>query len=82
MVYFQRFDPQLSSVRSQLHDVVGKLKVVKAVARDQPRNSIEYLKISGGMLIDMCIHECDIIRWMTGKNPETIYVMSKIVSDS
>lgn len=45
------------------------------MSRDHPRNSIEYLKISGGILLDMCVHDVDCLRWMTGQNPEMIYVM-------
>lgn len=71
----RRFDPQTASIHSRIPDVVGELKVVKTVSRDHPRNSIEYLRISGGIVLDSCIHDINMLLWMSRQIPDTIYAI-------
>nr|XP_039249190.1 inositol 2-dehydrogenase-like [Styela clava] len=71
----KRFDPQTAAIRSQIPEVVGRLKVVKSVSRDHPRNSIEYLKISGGIALDMAIHDVDMLIWLADQIPDTIHAI-------
>ncbi len=49
--------------------VIGKAVVFKASSRDPFRPSLEYLdpNHSGGLIIDMGIHDIDIARWMMGE---------------
>lgn len=50
----RRFDPHFTKVRSAVQSgQVGKLHKVKSISRDNPVPTLDYLKISGGI-----IHDC------------------------
>lgn len=43
------------------------------LCRDNPEPPIEYLKISGGIFHDMLCHDFDMIHFLTGEFPESVY---------
>ncbi|XP_071510428.1 inositol 2-dehydrogenase-like [Diadema antillarum] len=70
----RRFDPHIRAVRDQV--VAGSVGVVRRihfVANDLQFPSIDYLKISGGIYLDSGIHEVDIVCWIVGEAPETVF---------
>nr|XP_002131635.1 uncharacterized protein LOC100178609 [Ciona intestinalis] len=77
----RRYDSGFLEAVSRKEDEIGRLKSVKLTSRDYPRNTIEYLKISGGMCTDMCIHDIDIIRWIVGQNPIEVYAVGHAFFD-
>ena len=64
----RRFDKGMCKLRNQVvKGKVGKVFQVKSTSRDQPRPSIEYLKLSGGMFHDTAIHDIDFVCWTVRK---------------
>src|SRR5262249_26273493 len=64
-----RFDAGYAAAKRQIDDGrIGTPLVFKATSRDPFRPSLEYAnpKSSGGMLIDMGIHDFDLARWFMG----------------
>src|SRR3954453_6084449 len=69
MGYMRRFDAGYAAAKRQIDDGrIGTPLVFKATSRDPFRPSLEYAnpKSSGGMLIDMGIHDFDLARWFMG----------------
>ncbi len=69
MGFMRRFDPGYAAAKQQIDaGRIGMPLVFKATSRDPFRPSLEYANpaSSGGMLIDMGIHDFDLARWFMG----------------
>jgi scyllo-inositol 2-dehydrogenase (NAD+) len=69
MGFMRRFDAGYAAAKKRIDEGrIGMPLVFKATSRDPFRPSLEYAnpKSSGGMLIDMGIHDFDLARWFMG----------------
>ena len=69
MGFMRRFDAGYAAGKRQIEEGrIGTPLVFKATSRDPFRPSLEYANpaSSGGMLIDMGIHDFDLARWFMG----------------
>ena len=69
MGFMRRFDAGYAAAKKQIDaGRIGDPLVFKATSRDPFRPSLEYANpaSSGGMLIDMGIHDFDLARWFMG----------------
>jgi inositol 2-dehydrogenase len=69
MGFMRRFDSGYAAAKKQIEGGrIGTPLVFKSTSRDPFRPSLEYAnpKSSGGMLIDMGIHDFDLARWFMG----------------
>ena len=69
MGFMRRFDPGYAAAKKEIDaGRIGTPLVFKSTSRDPFRPSLEYAnpKSSGGMLIDMGIHDFDLARWFMG----------------
>jgi predicted dehydrogenase len=70
MGFMRRFDAGYAAAHEHIQDGrIGTPLVFKSTSRDPFRPSLEYAnpKSSGGMLIDMGIHDFDLARWFMGE---------------
>jgi inositol 2-dehydrogenase len=70
MGFMRRFDPGYAAAKRQIDEgKIGRPVVFKSTSRDPFPPSIEYAnpKSSGGILIDMGIHDIDLARWFMGE---------------
>jgi predicted dehydrogenase len=70
MGFMRRFDPGYAAAKKEIDaGRIGAPLVFKSTSRDPFRPSLEYAnpKSSGGMLIDMGIHDFDLARWFMGE---------------
>jgi scyllo-inositol 2-dehydrogenase (NAD+) len=70
MGFMRRFDPGYAAAKRQVMDgKIGKPVVFKSTSRDPFRPSLEYANpaSSGGILVDMGIHDLDLARWFMGE---------------
>jgi inositol 2-dehydrogenase len=70
MGFMRRFDVGYAAAKKRIEDgVVGTPIVFKSSSRDPHRPSLEYAnpKSSGGMIVDMGIHDFDLARWFMGE---------------
>jgi scyllo-inositol 2-dehydrogenase (NAD+) len=68
--FMRRFDAGYAAAKKQIEEGrIGTPLVFKSSSRDPFRPSLEYAnpKSSGGMLIDMGIHDFDLARWFMGE---------------
>jgi inositol 2-dehydrogenase len=70
MGLMRRFDPGYAAAKRRLAEgVIGRPVVFKSSSRDPHRTSLEYAdpRSSGGMILDMGIHDFDLARWFMGE---------------
>ena len=73
----RRFDPTRVKVRKEVKaGRIGQLQMVKTTSRDNPLPSVDYLRISGGIFHDCAIHDIDVIMWIVGEFPTTVYAQA------
>jgi myo-inositol 2-dehydrogenase/D-chiro-inositol 1-dehydrogenase len=79
----RRFDHNFKRVRDMiLQGKVGVPHIVKVTSRDPEPPPKEYIKVSGGMFIDMTIHDFDMARFLAGSDVEEVYVQGAVLVDS
>ena len=77
----RRFDPAYIKVKERIDNgELGKLENFRAVSRDPYQPSLAYLKTSGGLLVDMGIHDFDTARFFFGE-VEEVYAIGTAVRD-
>ena len=70
MGFMRRFDPGYAAAKARLTEgKIGKVVLFKSTSRDPYRTSLEYAdpKSSGGMIMDMGIHDFDLARFFMGE---------------
>ncbi len=71
----RRFDPSMQRVRDIVSSgTIGRPVSLHIVNRDPEPPSIEFLKTSGGMFLDMTIHDFDMARFQLG-NVQEVYAL-------
>src|SRR6202790_740518 len=68
--FMRRFDAGYAAAKKKIDEgVIGTPIVFKCSSRDPMRPSLEYAnpKSSGGMIVDMGIHDFDLARWYMGE---------------
>ncbi len=71
----RRFDHNFEAVQKAVAEgKVGDIHIIKVTSRDPEPPSPEYVKVSGGMFLDMTIHDFDMVRFLAGCNAEEVYV--------
>ncbi|MEM9327051.1 MAG: inositol 2-dehydrogenase [Bacteroidota bacterium] len=75
MVAFnQRFDPDFARIKSVLDEgKIGQLRTIKLTSRDPAPPPISYIKSSGGMFLDMVIHDFDNSRHLASSEVAEVY---------
>jgi scyllo-inositol 2-dehydrogenase (NAD+) len=82
MGFMRRFDAGYAAAKKQIDQGrIGTPLVFKATSRDPFRPSLEYAdpKSSGGMLLDMGIHDFDLARWFMG-NVDRVSVLGATIA--
>ena len=78
----RRFDAAHDSVRAAVIDgSVGDLHMVRISSRDPAPPPIPYIKVSGGIFLDMMIHDFDMARFITGSEVVDVYAQGAVRID-
>lgn len=78
----RRFDHNFRAVRDAVTSgKIGDVQIVKITSRDPDAPPVEYVKVSGGIFLDMTIHDFDMTRYLTGSDVEEIYVNGAVLVD-
>lgn len=65
--FVRRFDHNHKKVRDTVAEGrLGKVHLVKVTSRDPDHQPMEYIKVSGGIYMDMTIHDFDMVRYLAG----------------
>jgi inositol 2-dehydrogenase len=74
--FMRRFDSGYAEAKRQIDaGVIGQPVAVRSIGRDAGRTSLEYAdpNVSGGLIIDMGIHDIDLVRWYIGVEVERVH---------
>jgi myo-inositol 2-dehydrogenase / D-chiro-inositol 1-dehydrogenase len=78
----RRFDPSFSRVREAVAaGEVGEPHLLRITSRDPAPPPLEYVKVSGGIFLDMTIHDFDMARFLIGSEVEQIYAAGNVLVD-
>lgn len=78
----RRFDHNFSAVqRAVAEGRIGDPHIIRITSRDPEPPSTDYVKVSGGMFLDMTIHDFDMARFLAGCNATEIYVEAAVLVD-
>ena len=78
----RRFDHNFEAVQQAVAaGKVGKPEIIKITSRDPEPPSIDYVKVSGGIFLDMTIHDFDMVRFLAGCNATEVYVEAAVLVD-
>lgn len=70
----RRFDHNFEAVRAAVAEgKIGDVHIVKITSRDPDAPPVEYVRVSGGMFLDMTIHDFDMVRYLSGSDVEEVY---------
>ncbi len=78
----RRFDPAHAAVQRAVADgEVGDLHMVRISSRDPAPPPIGYIEVSGGIFLDMTIHDFDMARFVTGSEVTEVYARADVRVD-
>jgi len=78
----RRFDANFARVRQAVvSGEIGTPHLMHIVSRDPAPPPISYVKVSGGMFLDMTIHDFDMARFLIGDEVEEIYTAAGVRVD-
>ena len=71
----RRYDPDFSELKRHiLNNEIGDLHMIKITSRDPAPPPISYIKKSGGIFLDMTIHDFDMVKYLSGSEIAELYV--------
>jgi myo-inositol 2-dehydrogenase/D-chiro-inositol 1-dehydrogenase len=75
----RRFDPAHASVREAVASgTVGVPHLVRISSRDPEPPPLPYVMVSGGIFLDMTIHDFDMARFLTGSEVVEVYARGAV----
>jgi myo-inositol 2-dehydrogenase/D-chiro-inositol 1-dehydrogenase len=78
----RRFDSNFARVRQAITSgEIGVPHLLHIVSRDPAPPPISYVRVSGGMFLDMTIHDFDMARFLTGDEVEEVYTAAAVRVD-
>jgi myo-inositol 2-dehydrogenase/D-chiro-inositol 1-dehydrogenase len=78
----RRFDPNFARARHAVASgEIGTPRLMHIVSRDPAPPPISYIKVSGGMFLDMTIHDFDMARFLMADEVEEVYVAGGVMVD-
>ena len=78
----RRFDHNFGAVKEAVASgKIGDPQIIKITSRDPEPPCADYVKVSGGMFLDMTIHDFDMVRYLAGCDAEEVYVEAAVLVD-
>ena len=78
----RRFDHNYRALRQAVRDgKVGDVQFIRISSRDPEPPPAGYVKSSGGIFLDMMIHDLDMLRYLSGLEVEEVYAQGAVLID-
>ena len=78
----RRFDPNFLKIKNMVEaGKVGDPQLLKITSRDPGPPPISYIKVSGGLFMDMAIHDFDMARYIMDKEVVEVYSKGAVLVD-
>jgi myo-inositol 2-dehydrogenase/D-chiro-inositol 1-dehydrogenase len=78
----RRFDSNFRKVHEMVASgAIGELHILRLTSRDPAPPPISYIKVSGGLFLDMTIHDFDMARYLSGSEVVEVYTAAAVRVD-
>ena len=78
----RRFDANYRRVRQAVErGEIGRPHMLHIISRDPEPPPIEYIRVSGGIFLDMTIHDFDIARFLIGNEVKEVFAQASVMDD-
>lgn len=78
----RRFDPNFRKVFQMIREgKIGEPHILRITSRDPAPPPVEYVKVSGGMFLDMTIHDFDMARYLMCSEVTQVYAAAGVKVD-
>jgi myo-inositol 2-dehydrogenase/D-chiro-inositol 1-dehydrogenase len=78
----RRFDPNFRQVHEMVAaGKIGQPHILRITSRDPEPPPPEYVKVSGGIFLDMTIHDFDMARYLIGDEVTEVYAAGGVLVD-
>lgn len=75
----RRFDPGFRRVQNGVQTgEIGEMQILRITSRDPAPPPLAYIKVSGGIFLDMMIHDFDMARFLTGNEVDEVYAIGDV----
>jgi len=78
----RRFDHNFARINQVTKDgKIGQAHIIKITSRDPEPPPVSYVKVSGGIFLDMAIHDFDMARFQAGSEVDEVYAVGSCLID-
>ncbi len=78
----RRFDPNFMKIKQMVVEgKIGEPHILKITSRDPAPPPARYSAVSGGMFMDMTIHDFDMARYIAGSEVTEVYTKAAVLVD-
>jgi len=78
----RRFDPSFQRLKALLgQGAVGRLESLQITSNDPSPPPLSYVRVSGGLFVDMAIHDFDLSRWLLEEEPAEVFAWGSCLVD-
>jgi scyllo-inositol 2-dehydrogenase (NAD+) len=78
--FMRRFDDAYAMGKKRVESgELGEPVSMNLISRDPSSLPIEIAKVSGGLVLDMCVHDIDLARWFLGGEVSRVYAQGGVL---
>ena len=78
----RRFDANFRRIREAIVEgQIGTPHILRITSRDPAPPPLPYIRVSGGMFLDMTIHDFDMARYLIGSEVQEVYAVGEVRVD-
>ena len=78
----RRFDPSFARVfQAVAEGEIGTPQLLRITSRDPAPPPLDYIKVSGGLFLDMMIHDFDMARYVMGYEVSEVFALGAVLVD-
>ncbi|WP_430140099.1 inositol 2-dehydrogenase [Neobacillus pocheonensis] len=78
----RRFDPNFRKIQQIVQEgKIGNPHILRVTSRDPEPPNVEYIKSSGGLFMDMTIHDFDMARYILGSEVVEVFAKGAVLVD-
>ncbi|MFV2063354.1 MAG: Gfo/Idh/MocA family oxidoreductase, partial [Chloroflexota bacterium] len=79
--FMRRFDPGYVAAKARIEaGELGRIELFRALSRDTYPPSVDFLRHSGGIFLDMAVHDLDLARFLVGE-VEEVHSWAAVLAD-
>ena len=78
----RRFDPGYLRAKALIDSgEIGEVQLLASRTRDPQLPSADYMRTCGGLFRDTSVHDLDAVRWLAGREVESVYATGSVLID-